>query len=259
MSKEPKAGYSKEGIIARVQAAAEEDISKFYQKSFINYTGHPNNSPILYTELIAEWLLKPDHLALFDKDITIHRTNYSYWTKTHTGNTTKNKTKSKTSSEDSKNKKRTVNREEEKIAMSLFKQQTLGPLGMVLDYQVPLSATKNDKGVGAIDLLAYDGKVLRILELKKPSSKETMLRCVCESYTYLKIIDKEKLINDFNKKLSKDMQIPADTPLQACPLVFKDSAQYKELHEDKSSHTNLEALMKKLDIKPYYLCYTVEM
>jgi len=84
--------------------------------------------------------------------------------------------------------------------------------------------------------------ILRILELKKADSDETMLRCVLEAYTYLRIVDKAKLLKDFD--------LPEDTIVKACTFVFFDGAQYKEIQKDRKY---LKELMKKLDVEPIYL------
>ena len=97
---------------------------------------------------------------------------------------------------------------------------------------------------GKIDLLAYNEneKTLRILELKKPDSKETMLRCVLEAYTYLKIVDKVKLLKDFG--------LPENIEIKACPFVFYGKEQYKEIQKNKE---NLGQLIGKLGIEIIYL------
>ena len=86
----------------------------------------------------------------------------------------------------------TSNREEEITAMKMFNFCKSGgcyeKIGEILDYQTPLKDRQRDKA-GKIDLLAYDGKILRMLELKKPHTGETMLRCVLEGYTYLRTAD----------------------------------------------------------------------
>lgn len=77
---------------------------------------------------------------------------------------------------------------------------------------------------GKIDLLSYDGRVLRILELKKPDSEETMLRCVLEGYTYMKTVDGEKLLGEW--------KFPEDTTIKASPFVFRNGAQHQEMMEN---------------------------
>ena len=220
--------YSKDEII-KMMEEAKSDMKNFYKKEFVNYSGETSDTKEYYTEIIAEWLL--DNFYLFDTIKMISRES-SYKVKTHDG----------------KIKAENSNREEEKIAMELFdysqnKGVTFDIIGKIIDYQTPLKNVQKDD-VGKIDLLAYNEneKTLRILELKRPDSKETMLRCVLEAYTYLKIVDKAKLLKDFG--------LPEDTIVKACPFVFFDGAQYKEIQEDRKY---LKELMKKLDVEPIYL------
>lgn len=74
--------------------------------------------------------------------------------------------------------------------MKIFNQGSLNILGKVLDYQTPLKDKQDDKAV-KIDIVSYnkDIKTVYLLELKIEDSKETMLRCVLEIYTYLKTLD----------------------------------------------------------------------
>ena len=222
--------YSKDEII-KMMEEAKSDMKNFYKKEFVNYSGETSDTKEYYTEIIAEWLL--DNFYLFDTIKMISRES-SYKVKTHDG----------------KIKAENSNREEEKIAMELFdysqnKGVTFDIIGKIIDYQTPLKNVQKDD-VGKIDLLAYnkdsDTGILRILELKKADSDETMLRCVLEAYTYLKIADKAKLLKDFG--------LPEDTIVKACPFVFFEGEQYKEMQEDRKY---LKELMKKLDVDPIYL------
>ena len=220
--------YSKNEIIKIIEEA-KSDMKNFYKKEFVNYSGETSNTKEYYTEIIAEWLL--DNFYLFDTIKMISRES-SYKVKTHDG----------------KIKDENSNREEEKIAMELFdysqnKGVTFDIIGKIIDYQTPLKNVQKDD-VGKIDLLAYNEKekTLRILELKKPDSKETMLRCVLEAYTYLKIADKAKLLKDFG--------LPEDTIVKACPFVFFEGEQYKKMQEGRE---HLEELITKLGIEIIYL------
>ena len=221
--------YSKDEIIKKLEVAKSE-MWKFYSQDFVNYRGKTSDKERdYYTEIIAKWLL--DNIELFNDIKMISREN-SY----------------KVDSHDGKNKDNDSNREEEKIAMKLFDlSQNQGKvfeiIGKIIDYQTPLKDIQTDKA-GKIDLLAYNEneKTLRILELKKPDSKETMLRCVLEAYTYLKVVDKAKLLKDFG--------LPEDTEIKACPFVFYGKEQYKEMQKNKE---NLGELIKKLDIEIIYL------
>ena len=220
--------YSKDEII-KMMEEAKSDMKNFYKKEFVNYSGETSDTKEYYTEIIAEWLL--DNFSLFDTIKMISRES-SYNVKTHDG----------------KIKDEKSNREEEKIAMELFdysqnKGVTVDIIGKIIDYQTPLKNVQTDD-VGKIDLLAYNEneKTLRILELKRPDSKETMLRCVLEAYTYLKIVDKTKLLKDFG--------LPEDTVIKACPFVFYGKEQYREMQQDRE---HLKDLIEKLGIEVIYL------
>ena len=220
--------YSKEEIIKKLEESKSE-MGQFYSENFLNYISETSDKEGDYTEIIAEWLL--NNIKLFDEIKPITREK-NYKVKTHDG----------------KIKNEKSNREEEIIAMKLFElSQNQGKvfdiIGKIIDYQTPLKNIRADKA-GKIDLLAYneEEKTLRILELKKPNSEETMLRCVLEAYTYLKVVDKDKLLKDFG--------LPKDTEIKACAFVFYDGKQHKEMKDDREK---LEELIEKLDIEVIYL------
>lgn len=223
--------YSKNEIIKKLEVAKSE-MWKFYSQDFVNYRGKTSDKERdYYTEIIAKWLL--DNIELFN-DIKMISRESSY----------------KVDSHDGKIKNEKSEREEEIIAMKLFDfSQNQGKvfdiIGKIIDYQTPLKNVQTDKA-GKIDLLAYNEKenpkTLRILELKKIDSKETMLRCVLEAYTYLKIVDKAKLLKDFG--------LPENTKIKACPFVFYGKEQYKEMQQDRK---NLKELIKELGIEVIYL------
>ena len=223
--------YSKDEIIKKLEVAKSE-MWKFYSQDFVNYRGKTSDKErYYYTEIIAKWLL--DNIELFNDIKMISREN-SY----------------KVDSHDGKIKNQKSGREEEIIAMKLFDfSQNQGKvfdiIGKIIDYQTPLKDVQTDKA-GKIDLLAYNEKenpkTLRILELKKPDSKETMLRCVLEAYTYLKVVDKTKLLKDF--------ALPEDTLIKACPFVFYGKEQYREMQQDRE---HLKDLIEKLGIEVIYL------
>ena len=216
--------YSKNEILEEIQ-----DMGNFYKRKVVNYRGTTSDSKEYYTEVVAEWILKNIYLFDYIKPITREK---SYKVDSHDG-IIKN--------EESK-------REEEKIAMKLFdlsqnQRKVFDVIGKIIDYQTPLKDIQTDRA-GKIDLLAYNEnkKTLRILELKRPDSKETMLRCVLEAYTYLKIVDRTKLLKDFG--------LPENTIIKACPFVFYDGEQYQEMQKNKE---NLGKLIKKLGIEIIYL------
>ena len=213
--------YTREEIRNRLTDLSS-DMSLLYKRGCINYRGKTSDTKEYYTEVISEWLL--EHIDLFESIKTITRRT-SYCTVGHDGIS---------ENPDS-------NREEELIAMAIKRQGELSLLGTVVDYQTPLKNICTDKA-GKIDILAYDGTTLRILELKEPDSMETMLRCVLEGFTYLKTVDKAKLLSDFN--------LPEDTVVEACPFVFRGGFQWNEMQQDRP---HLKKLMNIIMSKPYYI------
>lgn len=228
--------YNEKTIIDKCEEAMKNP-ALFYKQGLVNYKGICSDTNIPYTEVIADYLM--EHFEEFKRGILKIQRKNSYCTGTHESRYDL-----------------TSNRTEELTAMKLFNYCKAGrkyeKIGTILDYQIPLKDKQSDVA-GKIDLLAYDGRVLHILELKKPgikSNQETMLRCVLEGYTYLRIIDTVKLISDFNEK--EGVNIPLDTPVKASPLTFKDSLPYREWKEI-DRRPKLKALMELLDSEPFFI------
>ena len=217
--------YSKNDILRKCRDAFG-DIKTFYKQPFINYNGKTDDTKEYYTEVIAEFLC--DNITAFIKGIPQITRKETYRTVGHNG----------VFAADSP-------REEEKIAMEMFNQSQRGLpydfIGDIIDYQTPLKNKRSDVA-GKIDLLSYDGRTLYILELKKPDSDESMLRCVLEGFTYMKTVDKVKLLENFN--------LPVNTIVKASPLVFKNKLQHIQILEKR---LHLLRLMQLLESKPYYI------
>ena len=216
-------GYKKDEIINKLENL--KDISTLYKEDFINYRGDTIDTKEKYTEVIAEWLIK--NFNLFDNIKKITRQS-SYKVDTHDG----------------KHNNQNSNRLEEIMAIEIFNQKSLNILGEVIDYQTPLKDKLGDEA-GKIDIISYDkdNKIVYILELKREDSKETMLRCVLEIFTYSKTLDKDKFLEDFN--------LPKDTKIKASPLVFFNGSQYKEMADSDNKY--LKDLIKKLEIELFYI------
>ena len=213
--------YTKQEIINKINIA-KNNMQLFYKSDFINYRGKTSDTDEYYNEIVCGWLL--ENLELLNEIPTITREK-GYFTKTHDGVI----------------KNIDSNRDEEIIAMKMFNQSFINGIGKILDYQTPLKNKSSDKA-GKIDLLSYDGNTLRILELKKPDSDETMLRCVIEGYTYLKTVDIKRLLQDF--------KLPQETKVEANPFVFAGSIAYNEMFEDRP---NLKKLIQVLNCKPLFI------
>lgn len=214
-------GYTREQIIEKCEDAFK-DKKTFYKQSFINYRGKTKDTDEYFTEVIAEFLC--NNITAYIGDIETITREETYKTQSHDGVI----------------KDHNSGRDEEIIAMKMFGNE-YDFVGKMIDYQTPLKNSRRDEA-GKIDLLAYDGKTLRILELKKPDSDETMLRCVVEGFTYWKTVNKAKLLADFG--------LPVNLSVKACPFVFRDGEQHNEM---KDARPHLKRLMDLLDSKPYYI------
>lgn len=218
-----------ENDITKMCDEALKNINTFYRQGFVNYIGTTADSKREYTEIVSEYVLL--HLDEFAHTIPMITRKNSYDGE-HDGSYTEGS-----------------GRDEEILALKLFNRSendgcSYAHIGKIIDYQVPLKS-KRDDVAGKIDLIAFDGKTLHILELKKLSSKETMLRCVLEGYTYFCIVDKVKLLDDFG--------LPANTEISTSPFVFRGGEQWKEWNEERPM---LKKLMNELKIKPYFIYET---
>ena len=146
-----------------------------------------------------------------------------------------------------------LNREEEKIAHRLFERKVYrdSDIDLFVDYQVPIcrdSSKKQDANshYGKVDLIAlsHEKKEIYLMELKKYDSKETLLRCATECYTYWKQIKKNVLIKEiadiYGEKCKDYRIVPA-------VLAFEGMYQHSELNSNL--FTNVQRLLKKLGIK----------
>ncbi|MDO4203599.1 MAG: hypothetical protein Q4D07_03740 [Selenomonadaceae bacterium] len=195
------------------------------QQDFVNYRGKTADTNEYYTEIVSDFII--GRIDQFISGIpTISRT---HWYKVnHDGNFTEG-----------------TGRIEEITAIKMFNQCSGGNdfdyIGTMLDYQTPLKSVRTDKA-GKIDLLSYDGTVIRVLELKRSDSKETMLQCVLEEFTYLQTVDKVLLRKDFG--------LPENTLIKASPFVFRGGVQWPEWKENRPM---LNRLMERLDSKPFFI------
>jgi len=221
--------YTKQEIINRLEEdTAPKKMSFLYKKEYINYSGKTGGK--YYYDIIAEYLLK--HVNLFNEsNIPKIERAYSYKSKDHKPLTAEERALI--------NKQR---RGEEWFARGLLNSK-FDHIGKIIDYQTPIKDSKHTKGVGKIDLLAYDENMLSIVELKREYNTETILRAMLEIYTYHCQVVKEKLLKDF--------KLPSGTTVQKVVLVFKDSPQHQQYKESKL----IRELAEKLEVKVFVLDY----
>ena len=210
--------YTKDEILKMVENAIIEP-NTFYKQPFLNYKGDVAKEK--YSEIVSKYLNK--NLKSLESISTITRDEGYYCN--HKGETPNEKS----------------NRHEERIALSMF-GKTYDGMGKILDYQIPLKNKRNDIGIGKIDLISYNNKMLYLLELKEPCSNESLLRAVVEIYTYYKIINHQKLIDSYKNELS------ADTQIKKAVLIFENSRAHKDYEG-----IEIKKLMKNLDVELFVI------
>ena len=211
--------YTRTQTIDQINEATK-DMSSFYRASCVNHAGttYKYDNEQYYTEIISEYLL--ENYDLFKQIKKINRSDY------------------KIDSHDGTTPRATSNRREERIALALYKK-VFGSIGEIIDYQIPLKSKQSDDA-GKLDLMAFDETtgILRLIELKAPQSKETILRCVLEIFTYYKTLDTNGLLESYGL-VGKCKEI------RVCPLFFKNSTQNKE-YDTLNKRVNLVGLMNKI-------------
>ncbi len=221
--------YTRQETLDKLEAIKKEGkgASSVYQKGFINWLGKSmdKSNSEYYSEIISDWLLRNIDILTGNHINQVNRENYKEFHPELDENTPE------------------TNREEDRIAKEIHKEKFYKELGEVFDYQVPLKNTNKDTGVGKIDLVAFNKNEnnVYLLELKRRDSKETLLRCVLEIYTYWKQLNKD------NFKKSFDF-LPLDANIIPAVLIFKDSIQYKHY---ESEHPKTRKLMKLLGIQTF--------
>ncbi len=183
--------YSQKEVITKFNKEFN-DKQHFYNAEFINRIGKSNDTPSeFYTEIIARELGKRlGEFILGIRCICRKHATYYPW----------------------RDEKKIDSKSERGIENRLYQQERFDCLGHIICYQIPLQEENSDLHSDAADLVSFDGKTLRVLELKKPRSKkgknETMLRCVLEGFTYKQVLCREKLIADLQdaKKLMEDIE-----------------------------------------------------
>jgi hypothetical protein len=210
--------YTTVETIAEIEKAVKDNMATFYRQDFLNRSGNASDTKEPYSEVIAKYLL--DHLDLWGKIKPITRES-PYKPPDHVG----------IKVGDVK-----IEQEEKWLAKSMYGKR-FDVLGEIIDYETPLKNHKHDD-VGEIDLLAKPTSLtLYLIELKKEdNTNDTLLRSVLEIYTYSKIVDQKRLLQDF--------QFGENSQVKLVVAVFKDSAQHKQI-----SLPNVVKLIKKLEVE----------
>lgn len=208
-----------------------QNIENLYKSRCVNWKGITSDTNEFYSEIIAHELLRD--INKFDNISNVTRKE-TYYRENHC-NIKIDICKS--------------NRVEENFAKRLT-GLTLENIGLIKDYQIPLKDTREDKGLGKIDLISFneETKTMYLIELKYEGNSDTLLRASLESYTYYKIVDKAKLINDcFNSHTQMEK---SEIIIKPAVIVVPKCQAYDELEEVVlGKRPELKALTFALGIK----------
>lgn len=215
--------YTKGQIEEMVECAAMKG-GPLYKAGCINQRGTLKGSTENTSEVIAAYLLS--HPQLIGSGIRRIRREKTYDVE-----------------HSDKPRAENSNREEELLAIQLVIDHHAGPeYGTMIAYQIPLKDSNNNRGAGKIDLVSYhaDFNKMFMHEFKHKASKETLLRCVLEIYTYFSTIDQNKMLKDFGH---------SDAELVLSVLVYEGSRQHKQFKINE----NVKILMKELNVEFHVL------
>jgi hypothetical protein len=231
-------GYREEEIITLIKESLsyKDEQMPVYRLPCLNYRGNAvGSSPKKkYTEIIAMYLC--ENKSALDDSIRLHKPKPRVcYNVGHDG------------IYNGKNKKRS----EKIIAYDLFNRSQkdchiFAHIGKIIDYETPVSSAEDDNS-GEIDLLSWDehsGEML-ILELKRPDTPESLLRCILEAYTYRKSVCCDTLAKSFGHE-------GAGEHVQAATLVFKDSRPHIDW-KNESNQPFVRELMTKLGVGLFIL------
>ena len=205
-------GYTKIETLNKLKTEISK-IDTLYKADCVKRIGTTKDTNEFYTEVISGQLLRD--LKEFDKIKTVTRSS-TYCRANHT-----------TISIDLKSPRK------EEIFAKRIAYLDLGELGVIKDYQIPLKDTKADKGLGAIDLMSFNHETntLYLIELKYEGNKEALLRAALEGYTYFRIIDTKKLIEDYKKSQTVSSVDFDNINVVPAVLVTPGCKAYDELNE----------------------------
>lgn len=228
--------YIKQNIIQEVGFQLH-DVSQLYKSRILNYTGKTTDTKELFTEVIAEELLRLDIGNQLNHITEVERVK-GYRVASHTGMVTTPYTNEQT------------HRKEERFAIELFNLSQCGTvfqhIGKVIDYQVPLKNSRADKGLGKIDLISLEEDRIFLIELKIKENKESMLRCLLEIATYDQVLSKTIFLESYADVIGKVRRI------QKAVLIVSGSAQHKEmLGVQTGERKHLKTLIDALEVQVF--------
>ncbi|OGU55968.1 MAG: hypothetical protein A2X64_08840 [Ignavibacteria bacterium GWF2_33_9] len=230
--------YQEDHVKNEAQKLLSKNPARIYSSNVLKWKGKTNDSKQFYTEIIAEEFFKKLNII---QSITIVPRVKSYFNHNIALNGLH---------------KRESSQEEANFAKSLVLEK-LPTLGMVFDYQIPISNTRKD-GNGKIDIISINEVTNKsyLIELKYfDNDKDTLLTSIMEIYTYSKQCDEKKFLEEIKKLYKKGN---AKTKIQPVVLLCEGSLSAKEANEVKNGKRPLlKKLIEILGIEVYVFDFSV--
>lgn len=120
--------------------------------------------------------------------------------------------------------------QEDRVAVALYNHKTLGSLGKVLDYLVPV--TYDGKTIGTIDIVTFDASTstLNLIGYAfHEQRRDTLLRCVLEIATLVNSVDEFRFARMYEEKLLDDQGVPVrPLDVKVVPVVLLLEGSYQD-------------------------------
>ena len=226
--------YTKQEVIKYLKKYIDNPkkrLPKLYKATFIRHYGETSgikDKKERYYDVVAHFLINQVNIVeLFKnniKKISRHERGKKYKVEGH----------SKLNIEEKKKILSNENANEKLIARCLL-EKNIEQIGEIIDYEIPIK-NRLHQPIGAIDLLSYKDGMISLIEFKKPSNEETLLRAILEISTYCEHIKEiDELKNDFGY---------LNANVQKVVLIFNQSFLHKQLESE-----SIRKLAEKLDVK----------
>ncbi|SDO87260.1 NAD-dependent protein deacetylase, SIR2 family [Paenibacillus sp. yr247] len=230
--------YQKSEIIRGIGFQVN-NINQIYKCRHLNYVGKTSDTKELFTEVISCELLRLQIKNRLNSIPEVVRER-GYQIGSRYGLVTTNHSE------------KASNRREERFAISLFNLSKNGKkfehIGKILDYQVPLRNSIQDKGLGKIDLISMKDDQIYLIELKIKENKETILRCILEIATYYQVLSKSKFLESY----SHEFEHVTTKSIQKAILIVEGSKQHQEMIKLQNGERKaLKKLLNELEVQVY--------
>ncbi len=238
--------YTKDEVLAKLFGALTQRVDtlykaeKRYSSDVIGHKSKTSDTKEFTIDVVADRLIKNIDLLNPERFKKSKRKSYKV--------------------DDAKREKPSRNketREEEYVAKAMCKQK-FDFIGEVFEHQIPLywPLAKGSKatdaelaeykeaiaGLGDIDLVSLNksNKTVYLLELKKETNKETILRATLEAYTYWAQLNHEQFKSDYEL---------GNVTIRPAVLVFKGGEQHKQYEASEK----MRELIEKLGVKVFLM------